>query len=408
MSEGAGETDFTREVLLALEGSGGAPEELQSRLIELRHATGRPAFSNLLEILTGILLPEEAAECSLAKVLGHREKLLRTLGRDPGLPVATFDYFINVDPKLRSPRMVEIEKYWEIERLAITDPLTGLPNRRRFCVCAYSELRRAARYSLPTSLLFLDLDDFKETNDRFGHRDGDRVLREVAELLIRAIREVDVAARYGGEEFAVLLPETAKDGAAAVAERIRCSVEERFSSSKAGPGLDLTISGGLASFPVDGCNLEILLSRADEALYAAKSRGKNRIVAAFSERRRAARFPMSETLLRPTLSLQDGSCSEAAVLEAPARAKNISRSGALVETDRMIQVGSPVRLSLETDAASPSRLTLAGKVVRVGARDEGSGKRFELGIDFDGIGPGELGALEAILPVCQEAAAEEG
>ncbi|PYT09593.1 MAG: hypothetical protein DMF49_01670 [Acidobacteria bacterium] len=367
MSEGAGETDFTREVLLALEGSGGSPEQLQSRLIELRHATGRPAFSNLLEILTGILLPEEAAECSLAKVLGHREKLLRTLGRDPGLPVATFDYFINVDPKLHSPRMVEIEKYWEIERLAITD-----------------------------------------TNDRFGHRDGDRVLREVAELLIRAIREVDVAARYGGEEFAVLLPETAKDGAAAVAERIRCSVEERFSSSKAGPGLDLTISGGLASFPVDGCNLEILLSRADEALYAAKSRGKNRIVAAFSERRRSARFPMSETLLRPTLSLQDGSCSEAAVLEAPAWAKNISRSGALVETDRMIQVGSPVRLSLETDAASPSRLTLAGKVVRVGARDEGTEKRFELGIDFDGIGPGELGALEAILPVCQEAAAEEG
>ncbi|MGI0149276.1 MAG: diguanylate cyclase, partial [Thermoplasmata archaeon] len=333
---------------------------------------------------------------SLARIVDHRQRLRYSLGRDPGLPVATFDYFINVDTRLSAPRMVEMRKYQEMERQAETDELTGLMNRRAFEQVAREELRRSGRYGLSVSILFLDLDDFKDTNDFLGHHVGDLVLREVALIISSAVREVDIGCRYGGEEFAVLLPETARGGAVSVAERIRQRVEERF----AGRGVDghmvrMTVSGGIASFASDGQDLETLMCRADEALYAAKSYGKNRVVTAFAERRGSQRFDLSALPVSSILRVARGE----GISPAISMARNISRSGALIEAHEPLPLGAPVFLRFEHHDANRPEVIVEGRVVRHGEMVTGEGRRFELGINFDGAGSEQWELLRKVLSI---------
>lgn len=174
--------------------------------------------------------------------------------------------------------LVNVRLYAEVQRLAITDPLTGLANRRTFEQRLAEEVRRARRYYRPLSLIMADLDHFKVYNDTYGHPAGDVMLQEVANLLRTHVRETDLVARYGGEELAILLPETPRVGALAVAEKIRVAVEEHpFPGREALPGGRLTISLGVATFPEDGDEPEALVQCADEALYRAKALGRNRV-----------------------------------------------------------------------------------------------------------------------------------
>jgi diguanylate cyclase (GGDEF)-like protein len=200
--------------------------------------------------------------------------------------------------------------YATVEKLAITDGLTGLYNHRYFYERLVQELARARRYGLPLSLLMVDIDDFKSYNDAYGHRAGDQALRRLAGVLVGQTRQqVDLVARYGGEEFAIVLPCTDAQGAAtlgqrlctsvaagvaatgsaegastsaaaaaavAAAERIRDSVErEPFPP---GAAASITVSIGVASYPLHaGASDDDLVEVADRALYLAKSQGKNRI-----------------------------------------------------------------------------------------------------------------------------------
>ena len=176
---------------------------------------------------------------------------------------------------------VEDEKS-RLEKLAITDYLTGIYNVRFFYHRIIEEFSRAQRYGLPICCLMVDIDHFKRVNDIYGHRIGDDVLREFALLLKKHTRQSDVLARYGGEEFIILLPQTARDGALAEAERIRKYIKQhRFRSLKNKGGV--TVSGGLSVFP----NARIkshddLISLADKALFTAKNRGRDQ-VAVFGE-----------------------------------------------------------------------------------------------------------------------------
>ncbi len=191
--------------------------------------------------------------------------------------------------------------YGAVQEQASTDGLTGLFNHRYFYERLGQEVARARRYASPVSLLMIDIDDFKGFNDRFGHVMGDEVLRGVADILTTQLRRgVDLAARYGGEEFAVILPNTPiaggaderggvaggagddapapghLDGAVAVAERIRREVEAGSLLAKGRTGR-LTISVGVAAFPRPAGDVDRLVRCADEALYAAKRGGKNRV-----------------------------------------------------------------------------------------------------------------------------------
>ncbi|MFA5844434.1 MAG: GGDEF domain-containing protein [Coriobacteriia bacterium] len=164
------------------------------------------------------------------------------------------------------------------KRLSITDELTGLYNYRFLQQRLDQEVERTRRYGKDLSFLMIDVDDFKAYNDTFGHVAGDKALEELGEVLRTSVREVDIVARYGGEEFSVLLPETDASGAFVVAEKVREAVEQHgFVDVDGARTVRLTISVGLASYPVHGEDRESLLREADEALYQAKTTGKDRV-----------------------------------------------------------------------------------------------------------------------------------
>ena len=163
----------------------------------------------------------------------------------------------------------------EAQRLSITDGLTGLWNYRYFSMTVGKEIERAARFSRPLALLLLDLDHFKLVNDVYGHQRGDAVLIELAGRVRGQVRDVDTVARYGGEEFVVVLPETDEEGAVQAAERIRAAVRRRPFGDAGEAPLEVTVSVGVAVFPVHGAGSTALLRRADEALYNAKRAGRD-------------------------------------------------------------------------------------------------------------------------------------
>ena len=162
----------------------------------------------------------------------------------------------------------------DLQSLAAIDPLTGLYNRRQFETLARAELARCQRYVRPCSFLMIDVDHFKLVNDTFGHEMGDWVLKMVANTLTAARRDADVVARFGGEEFVIMLPETTRDAAAMVAERIRSMVAA--SALAVGDSrLSLTISVGVGETMAGLPGVEAVLRDADQALYDAKANGRN-------------------------------------------------------------------------------------------------------------------------------------
>jgi two-component system cell cycle response regulator len=160
-----------------------------------------------------------------------------------------------------------------LEKLAITDPVTGLYNHRYFQDCLQKEVERSHRHSRPLSLILVDVDSFKDVNDSKGHTHGDEVLQNVAAQLKKGIRNIDSACRYGGDEFAIILPDTDSAGAREVAERIRLV----FSAG------EVSLSLGVAQLPPQSNQARPFIESADQALYQAKRNGKNQTVVAGAE-----------------------------------------------------------------------------------------------------------------------------
>ena len=174
-------------------------------------------------------------------------------------------------------KLCKLEEATEsISRLARTDDLTGLHNRRSFNEIFALALSSARRHGQPLSLISIDLDHFKATNDTFGHSVGDLVLKDFSDLLLHMVREEDVVARWGGEEFIILLSHTACEAATALAERIRHSFEQTPGRTSS---LAMTASFGVAQLQ-EGENEADLIKRADNALYRAKHEGRNRVITA--------------------------------------------------------------------------------------------------------------------------------
>jgi diguanylate cyclase (GGDEF)-like protein len=168
----------------------------------------------------------------------------------------------------------------QFQLMSITDPLTGLHNRRYLEARLTEELSRSKRYDYPLSFMMIDIDDFKLYNDRNGHQAGDRALEITAQCLRAALRKVDVASRYGGEEFSILLPQTALQEAGVLADRIRRKIlSAPFPHGKSQPLGAVTVSIGLSTFSASLDSAEAIVRAADRALYHAKSHGKNRAYA---------------------------------------------------------------------------------------------------------------------------------
>lgn len=161
----------------------------------------------------------------------------------------------------------------QLSELASRDELTGLANRRSFDQQSEAAFQFARRFGRPLSLLLMDIDDFKQHNDRFGHGHGDQVLRLLARCLRQSLRDGDVVARYGGEEFAILLPDTGEEASGQLAERLLCAVR-----ASSWPQAPVTVSVGVSSLDGATPDLQRLVTLADEALYAAKHAGKDQAV----------------------------------------------------------------------------------------------------------------------------------
>jgi two-component system, cell cycle response regulator len=212
--------------------------------------------------------------------------LVRALRRSGGFDPREVN-FVQVVAEAGAIALERVELFQSLQRSneelahqAATDALTGLYNRRYFTRRFEQEHSRATRYNLPLSCLLLDIDNFKQLNDRFGHLAGDDVLRELAERLLNSTRAHDIVARYGGEEFVAVLPQTAGIGARVQAERLLARVSSQ--PFRGVPETErVTVSIGVAVFDhASGESPEQLLQRADEALYRAKHEGKNRVVIA--------------------------------------------------------------------------------------------------------------------------------
>ncbi len=171
------------------------------------------------------------------------------------------------------------EKNKELEKISVTDTLTGLYNRKHLMETLIQELARGERYDHPMSVLMIDIDHFKKYNDTYGHLAGDRVLARMASIFVDSLRRVDYVARYGGEEFLVMLPETPLEEALTAAERIRTRVaQEKFTGHN--DGISITVSIGISGFQRKGDSPESIIASADAALYQAKRSGRNRVVLA--------------------------------------------------------------------------------------------------------------------------------
>ncbi|MCB2225470.1 MAG: diguanylate cyclase [Desulfarculaceae bacterium] len=213
-------------------------------------------------------LTADYSEGQLRRADGERTPILKTAA------------LVNLDGKERLVEsfmdisaLKEVEQ--ELRHLSLTDELTGIANRRQFMYTAALETKRAARYGQAISLLNIDVDEFKKINDTLGHHAGDLVLRKLAKLISQELRDSDIFGRVGGEEFGIILLETSSEAALEVAERLRKKIEGHAFQAE-GQEISCTISLGLASFDPETDDLDSWHNRADQALYLAKEKGRNR------------------------------------------------------------------------------------------------------------------------------------
>lgn len=191
--------------------------------------------------------------------------------------------FVWMVARLSLQTAIDLRRVALLERENITDSLTGVYNRRYMDRRLEEEVARARRYAHPLSVLLLDIDYFKRINDTEGHQAGDEVLKHLGELIMNAVREVDVVTRYGGEELLIIAPDASLDTAVSLAERLRLHAESHelvLTSESAGKRvIRFTVSIGVASFGPEADDAKELVRNADEALYQAKGGGRNRVMA---------------------------------------------------------------------------------------------------------------------------------
>jgi diguanylate cyclase (GGDEF)-like protein len=243
----------------------GLPIVLPSTVTAPLYPKGAPVFFALLAFLAVVELA--GFYVIYSDVLGHMQ---RSLDAELGRLRASG---ARVDGIVEELRLAN----FRLREMSHTDELTEVGNRRSFDLRLREEISRSSRFGHTFSLLMIDIDGFKKFNDEFGHPKGDAVLRALGTLMRSASREGDVPCRVGGEEFAFILPETGKVDGLVFAERFRRRVE---SSVMAPDSLNpITVSIGLAAFPIDGRNPDEIVWAADEALYESKRAGRNRVTA---------------------------------------------------------------------------------------------------------------------------------
>ena len=335
---------------------------------------GSTIYPDLLHLLTQTRFMTDEAKDHWFKIISHRRKLNSILGREVGFQVAACDYFTNIHPKLKNPVFCDLYRFMQKEKSALVDELTGLYNRRFFRHTIEKEMENAKRSSQPFSVLMLDVDFFKNYNDLFGHQGGDRVLTEISAILTSTARAIDYIVRYGGEEFIVILPRTDKKAARAAAERHRRAVESHyFSGQEKLPGGNLTVTIGVATYPLDAGDSLDLINKADVAMYKGKSSGKNQVLAFSGEFRRHPRYPFFREILFRLLETGTNAMH-------PAVALDISLGGLKIETRQRVDVKKQLEVLLNNGDNEKTLLLTADPVYLKQVPEKGG--RYFLGLSF--------------------------
>jgi diguanylate cyclase (GGDEF)-like protein len=245
----------------------------KNRLRDLKQSRGLRFFSDLLYSITHQYFPPEVAEDLWTEVIRHKNGLSTALGRNVRIAVAALDYLSNITANIDSVTLVGEAHIEEIVGLSLRDGQTGLFNHTYFYQQIDFEVKRYVRYGALVSLVMIDVDDFKEVNDSYGHREGDRILAAMGRTLMQVARDSDICCRYGGEEFAVILPLTDVHEAGVIAKRLIAELAQHLPDGKT-----VTVSIGVASCGKETGTYQYLVEKADAALYEAKRSGKNRAV----------------------------------------------------------------------------------------------------------------------------------
>ncbi len=365
--------------------SSGDREVFADKMNRLATKYGDYVYPQLIFITAHLEFGKRIAKNHLQEILRHWEFMQKTLKRNIDFRVALLDYFVGVNRKIRNPKIIEIRIFQKTQQETLVDELTQLYNYRYFARALNAEVLRSNRYNAPLSLVVCDVDDFKYYNDINGHLAGNNALKKLAAIIKKSVRDVDIATRYGGEEFALILPETNKEGAYVMSERIRKGVERStFSQGKMQPLKRFSISGGVATLDVDADSAEELIKTADQALYVAKSRGKNQ-TALFEQERRDFERVNTTIIGRLRLATSVGDVFEV---------RNISESGVLFNFPKALTIGNILQL-LITLPNRKTPLTCKAKLMR--SKELKKNKEYELGARFYRIRDPDKKALKRFL-----------
>lgn len=377
------------KILSCLETYCDEDNQLVDKLGNIIAENGYYAYVEVFEVLTHLKLDPENAKLVWYSLLEHREYLRKRLGRDVGFRTSLCDYLCTVNKTLKNPIILENDVFENYLHSYMFDYLTGLYSRRFLETILDRELARCRRHETELSIIFFDIDNFKTVNDKYGHGVGDECLYSVANSINDSVRTEDTVVRYGGEEIVVIYPRTNKMQARNIGERIRKLVEN--TSFRGGENIfNITLSGGLVSYPLDGKDSAALMRKADQAMYLAKGMGKNNIFMYSNEKRRYARVNYDSNIEVKSVGFHDKSVVYCA------QGRDISTGGVLFESNYFFDIGSKLQLKLpfRQSGAKVEVTGVAGVVVRNNLNMDGS---YNTGISFLDVEKPAKNAINAYL-----------
>ncbi len=341
--------------------------DLIEKLEQLIQAKGDSVYPAIFSTFTSLELKEEDAKSCWADVLVHRQKLIAALDRDVCLIPAISDYLCSETKSLTNPKIIDSAAFDKVVKQSTHDSLTGLFNKTYFSETFEQQISSASRQNTDISLLFLDIDDFKEVNDSFGHQAGDTVLSTIAGIIQKETRGSDIAARYGGEEFVILMPHTDNVNALIFADRLREKIAKKKHKLN-GKFHHLTVSGGIATYPMHAHTAIDLLNLADSSLYRAKGAGKNNISLFKADKRRFLRMKFTQEIKIKELGFNESESFSAT-------SKDICIGGILFKNPEPIPIGTKIQASVPIN--NKEAVLLIGTVVRIEAYGQDS---YEIGM----------------------------
>jgi diguanylate cyclase (GGDEF)-like protein len=348
-------------------------ELLADTLEGLENSARGQFLQRYFHVTTQLELRENQSLQLWEEVLTRRRELSDALGRPISLKTVFMDV-LSSSGLVRVPVILEYDELKKIRLNAVTDPLTGLYNRRLFAESFEKELNRARRYGLPLGIVILDLHRFKEVNDKYGHPRGDEVLRAAATTLQKALRTSDSAFRIGGDEFALLLPQTDAAQGIALSRRVETVFAETLRPLQL--AFAVTMDHGVATFPQDGDQSDQLIRVADERLYRFKD--ANHVRTAGEASRAAAPAPAVPPAAQSPISISAGRTAEKAPADYAA-ASSVA-AGELAE-----QVPAPVTKASFAIQRKAERVSMVGTNAYAIIGDQGSRRARVLDLGFGGV-----------------------